>query len=91
MAVVAVGNDGIWSVGCGTDNLSVPTYEIVDAEVDDIKICVKYFLTPDGRRVCSMSTIVDTVAGDQLRMVANTLTAHLAVPQRPMGILGIVP
>lgn len=72
MAVVAVGNDGIWSVGCGTDNLTVPTYEIVDTEVDDIKICVKYFRTADGRRVCSMSTIVDTVAGDQLRMVANT-------------------
>jgi hypothetical protein len=72
LAVVAVGNDGIWSVGCGRDHLTVPTYEIDDAEVDDIKIRVKYFRTPDGRRVCSMSTIVDTVAGDQLRMVANT-------------------
>ena len=72
LAVVAGGNDGVWSVGCGRDTLTVPTYEIDDAEVDNIKIRVKYFRTPDGRRVCSMSTIVDTVAGDQLRMVANT-------------------
>jgi len=72
MAVVAVGNDGLWSVGCGRDIMTVPTYEIDDTEVDDIKIRVKYFRMSDGRRVCTMSTIVDTVVGDQLRMVANT-------------------
>jgi len=72
MAVVAVGNDGLWSVGCGRDIMTVPTYEIDDTDVDDIKIRVKYFRVSDGRRVCTMSTIVDTVVGDQLRMVANT-------------------
>ena len=52
--------------------MTVPTYEIEDAEVDDIKIRVKYFRMSDGRRACTMSTIVDTVVGDQFRMVANT-------------------
>ena len=61
-----------WEVGCSLDCLTTPVHRINEDDTDEIIIHIKYRRDASGRRICTMTTILEAVTGDTFSMTATT-------------------
>ena len=66
------GENHHWDVGVSRDSLTIPVHRLAEIDTDSIVLHIKYRRDSVNRRVCTMTSILESTTGDVFCMHATT-------------------